>query len=169
VESPLPGLVLRTYKKPGDKVAVGETVLVLESMKMETPINSGFSGIIADLSVHQGHQVEAGQTLFKVNTIAHGSMQTVARAAEAQTKAVAPNLLGAVGERVSVESPLPGLVLRIYKEPGERIRAGESILVLESMKMETPINSAVDGFVDALSVKQGDQIQAGQVLAVIRK
>jgi pyruvate carboxylase subunit B len=164
VESPLPGVILRVYKKPGEKVAVGETVLVLESMKMETPINSGFSGIIADIPVAQGLQVESGQVLFKVSTLAHGSKQTVARAAEGGTSKAWGS-----GERVNVESPLPGLVLRIYKEPGERIRAGESILVLESMKMETPINSAVDGVVESLKVKQGDQIQAGQILAVIGK
>jgi pyruvate carboxylase subunit B len=169
VESPLPGLVLRTYKKAGEKVAVGETVVVLESMKMETPINSGFSGIITELSVHQGDQVDSGQKLFKVSTLAHGSMQTVARAAEAPAKTAASGSLGLAGERVNIESPLPGLVLRIYKEPGERVNAGESILVLESMKMETPINSSVDGVMDTLKVKQGDQIQSGQVLAVIRK
>jgi biotin carboxyl carrier protein len=161
--------VLRTYKKAGDKVAVGETVVVLESMKMETPINSLFSGIIADLSVHQGDQVDSGQVLFKVNTLAHGSMQTVARAAEAPAKTASSPALGVEGERVDIESPLPGLVLRIYKERGERVHAGESILVLESMKMETPINSSVDGVIDVIKVKQGDQIQSGQVLAVVRK
>ena len=124
VESPLPGLILRVYKKPGEKVAVGETVLVIESMKMETPINSNFSGIIQDIGVHQGDQVETGTVLFKVKTIAHGSMKTVARAAEALVKSGTGKALGG---STTVESPLPGLVLRIYKEPGERIRAGESI------------------------------------------
>ena len=60
-------------------------------------------------------------------------------------------------------------MLRIYKSPGEKISAGESILVLESMKMETPINSAVSGVVGSIDVKQGEQIESGQLLATVRE
>jgi biotin carboxyl carrier protein len=168
VESPLPGLVLKRTKKPGDKVAVGETVVVLESMKMENPINSPYSGIIQDICIMQGDQVEAGTVLFRVGTVAHGSVNTVSRAAEATTK-VPTKAASAFGAQTRVESPLPGLVLRIYKQPGDKISAGESILVLESMKMETPINSAVSGVIESISVKQGDQIESGQLLATVRE
>jgi len=168
VESPLPGLVLKRTKKPGDKVAVGETVVVIESMKMENPINSPYSGIIQDIAIMQGDQVEAGQLLFKVGTVAHGGVNTVSRAAEAPAKAPT-KAASAFGAQTRVESPLPGLVLRIYKQPGEKISAGESILVLESMKMETPINSAVSGVIESISVKQGEQIESGQLLAIVRE
>lgn len=168
VESPLPGLVLKVQKKAGDKVAVGETVLVIESMKMENPINSPYSGIIQEIAIMQGDQIESGMMLFKVGTITHGSVNTVSRATEAQAKM--PSKAESIfGVQTKIESPLPGLVLRIYKSVGERISAGESILVLESMKMETPINSAVSGVVDSITVKQGDQIESGQVLATVRE
>lgn len=68
-----------------------------------------------------------------------------------------------------VVSPLPGLVLRIVMKPGTQIAVGETILVLESMKMETPINAPFSGTLVSVPVAQGDQIQAGQILAVIRK
>jgi len=168
VESPLPGLVLKLQKKVGDKVAVGETVIVIESMKMENPINSPFSGIIQEMNIMQGDQIEAGATLFKVGTVAHGTVNTVSRAAEAAAKAPT-KAASAFGAQTRIESPLPGLVLRIYKQPGEKISAGESILVLESMKMETPINSAVAGVVESINVKQGDQIESGQLLATVRE
>jgi pyruvate carboxylase subunit B len=168
VESPLPGLVLKRTKKPGDKVAVGETVLVIESMKMENPINSPYSGIIQEILIMQGDQIEAGQPLFRVGTVAHGGVNTVSRAAEAATKAPT-KAASAFGAQTRIESPLPGLVLRIYKQPGEKVSAGESILVLESMKMETPINSAVSGVIESIAVKQGDQIESGQLLASVRE
>ena len=168
VESPLPGLVLKRTKKPGDKVAVGETVIVIESMKMENPINSPFSGIIQEIAIMQGDQVEAGQLLFKVGTIAHGGVNTVSRAAEATAKAPT-KAESATGTQTKIESPLPGLVLRIYKHPGEKISAGESILVLESMKMETPINSSVSGVIASIDIKQGDQVESGQLLATVRE
>jgi pyruvate carboxylase subunit B len=166
VESPLPGLVLKLQKKPGDKVAVGETVLVIESMKMENPINSPFSGIVQDICIMQGDQIEAGTVLFHVGTVTHGSVNTVSRAAEATAKSPT-KAASAFGAQTRIESPLPGLVLRLYKQPGDKVSVGESILVLESMKMETPINSSVSGIVERISVKQGDQIESGQLLATI--
>lgn len=168
VESPLPGLVLKRTKKPGDKVAVGETVVVIESMKMENPINSPYSGIIQEILIMQGDQIESGQPLFRVGTVAHGGVNTVSRAAEAPAKAPT-KAASAFGAQTRIESPLPGLVLRIYKQPGEKVSAGESILVLESMKMETPINSAVSGVIESIAVKQGDQIESGQLLASVRE
>ncbi|HPR83177.1 MAG TPA: biotin/lipoyl-binding protein [Pontiellaceae bacterium] len=68
-----------------------------------------------------------------------------------------------------VVSPLPGLVLRVLLTPGTMVAAGESVLVMESMKMETPINAPMSGILAAIPVKQGEQVQAGHVLAVIRK
>ena len=74
----------------------------------------------------------------------------------------------ASGKAHIVDSQLPGLVLRIMKHAGDTVSAGEPILVLESMKMETPINSPASGVLESFSVKQGDQIEAGQPLATVR-
>jgi pyruvate carboxylase subunit B len=63
---------------------------------------------------------------------------------------------------------LPGLVLRIERSVGTPIKHGEIILVLESMKMETAIASPVTGTISSIQVKQGDQVQAGALLAVIK-
>jgi pyruvate carboxylase subunit B len=66
-------------------------------------------------------------------------------------------------------SPLPGLIMRVLHKPGTMIAAGETVLIMESMKMETPINAPVSGILAAVPVQQGEQVQAGHVLAVIRK
>jgi pyruvate carboxylase subunit B len=66
LEAPLPGLVLRLIKKAGDKVAEGEVVLVLESMKMETAINAPVSGVIEEIPVAQGQKIKAGDILAKI-------------------------------------------------------------------------------------------------------
>jgi pyruvate carboxylase subunit B len=167
IRSPLPGMVVRINKRVGDKVAVGETVLVLESMTVEMPVNSKLSGVVSELLAGWGDRVEAGQELVRVSVVSHGSLPTVSQAAEAPAR---PAGEGAAGKgRLLVESPLSGLVLRIYKAPGERVLAGESILVVESMKMERPINSTVDGSIETLQVRQGDRIVAGQALATLTR
>ena len=84
VDSQLSGILTRLYKKPGDKVAVGETVMVIDAMGVEVPVNSGYSGIVQDVFVHLGEQVDAGSPLFRLSTIAHGSERTVSHAAEAR-------------------------------------------------------------------------------------
>jgi len=155
--------VIRLYKKPGDKIAVGETVLVIDAMGVEVPVNSSHSGIAQEVFVHLGEQVDAGAPLFRLSVIAHGSERTVSHATEAR-------LVEAGGRRTAgLVAPCAGLVLRIYKEAGERVRAGESVLVVESMKMETPINSPVEGVIEEILVKRGDLLREDDVLARIKR
>ncbi len=67
VKAPLPGLVLRINVSVGDEVSNGQELLVLEAMKMETPISSPGSGKITSIDVSQGDQVSAGQVLLGIN------------------------------------------------------------------------------------------------------
>ncbi len=73
---------------------------------------------------------------------------------------------GGVGQ--PLVSQLPGLVLRIEKPNDSSVKSGETVLIIESMKMENKLVSPVDGTVADLTVKQGDSIEAGQVLAMIK-
>jgi len=66
-----------------------------------------------------------------------------------------------------IEAPMPGLVLRIEASEGDYVEAGDIILVLEAMKMETPISATAAGTVRKIAVAQGDQIRAGQLLVEI--
>ena len=63
---------------------------------------------------------------------------------------------------------LPGLVLRIEKPVGSAVKVGDTVLIIESMKMDNAIVSSVTGTIAEVHVKQGDQVQAGQELALIR-
>jgi pyruvate carboxylase subunit B len=73
------------------------------------------------------------------------------------------------GETQSITTALPGLVLRVNKKAGDKVKKDEPIIVLESMKMETPLNSPADGQVVSIHVNPGQQIQTGTVVAIIRK
>lgn len=72
------------------------------------------------------------------------------------------------GAAVEVKAPLPGAVLRITAKPGDKVGQGDTILVLESMKMETAISAPAAGTVESVAVAAGDQVAADQKLAVIR-
>jgi pyruvate carboxylase subunit B len=69
--------------------------------------------------------------------------------------------------QVPVAAPLPGLVLRINVSVGDRVSAGDLLLVLESMKMENPLVSPSDGIVREIRATAGEQVAADQVLVTI--
>jgi methylmalonyl-CoA carboxyltransferase 1.3S subunit len=68
------------------------------------------------------------------------------------------------GEKVC-RSPITGVVVRVAVQPGQTIQAGDILLVLEAMKMETNITSPTAGKVSAIKVGEGESVQAGQVVA----
>jgi urea carboxylase len=68
-----------------------------------------------------------------------------------------------------VESHIPGNVWKVAVAPGDRVRRGDALVVLESMKMEVQVESALDGIVTELCVRAGQAVAAGQRLMVVRE
>ena len=66
IASPLPGTVLRISVKAGDVVAAGDELMVLEAMKMETPVKAENAGTIVDVLVNEKDVVTAGQALLSI-------------------------------------------------------------------------------------------------------
>ncbi|MEG0806944.1 MAG: biotin/lipoyl-containing protein [Alistipes sp.] len=64
VKSPLPGVILNVKIKEGDTVAVGQTLMVLEAMKMENNIDSDRAGVVKSLKVNRGDSVLEGDVLI---------------------------------------------------------------------------------------------------------
>jgi biotin carboxyl carrier protein len=64
----------------------------------------------------------------------------------------------------SLAAPMPATVRRINVEPGARVSKGDTLLVLEAMKMELPVRAPDDGVVTAVSCRVGDLVQPGVAL-----
>ena len=102
------------------------------------------------------------------NALVNGTSYAVdVTKAEAEAPA-APKASGLSEVGQPLTTQLPGLVLRIEKQVGTAVKVGETVLVIESMKMDNAIVSSVNGTVAEIYVKQGDQVQAGQEMAMIR-
>ncbi|XRQ14552.1 biotin carboxylase N-terminal domain-containing protein [Actinomadura welshii] len=67
----------------------------------------------------------------------------------------------------SLLAPMPGTVLRVETEPGAEVADGQTLVVLEAMKMEHRITAPSAGTVTALNAAAGQQVEAGAVLAII--
>ena len=90
-----------------------------------------------------------------------------ARKAPAPAQTSAPAVAAAApAEGVQVTAPVPGMVLRISVQNGQEVAKDDEILVMDVMKMETPITAPCAGKVSIL-VAQTDKVATGDVLAVV--
>ena len=85
--------------------------------------------------------------------------------AEAGIKAAAPAAAAPAGG-TEVKAPVPGTVLRVTASSGTKVAKGDEILVMDVMKMETPVTAPCDGTV-TVTVNATDKVATGDVLAVI--
>lgn len=70
-------------------------------------------------------------------------------------------------EGTPVVAPMPGMIISVEKKVGDSVEEGETIIVLEAMKMENALGSPATGKVLAVNVESGDNVAKGQVLCVI--
>ncbi len=70
-------------------------------------------------------------------------------------------------DAIEIKAPMPGNVLKLVKSQGESVEEGETVLVLEAMKMETPIPAPASGTISSIAVSAGDQVNSGQSLVWI--
>lgn len=65
---------------------------------------------------------------------------------------------------LEIKAPMPGLVLKVLVEPGQEIQKGDSLLILEAMKMENMIKSPTSGTVSKILVKTGDKVEKNGIM-----
>ena len=71
------------------------------------------------------------------------------------------------GSKAMVNSPLPGTILAIKVTEGDAVTRGQTLVVLEAMKMENEIPSPADGKVSSIKVKKGGSVSTGDLLLVL--
>jgi acetyl/propionyl-CoA carboxylase alpha subunit len=72
-----------------------------------------------------------------------------------------PAVSGSVG---SLAAPMPASVVRVAASPGDRVRKGDALIILEAMKMELPVRAPADGVVKSVYCKAGDLVTPGTPL-----
>jgi len=95
------------------------------------------------------------------------SAQLVSAPAAQAEPVAAPKSESADGGSEVLKAPLPGTVLQVCVKPGETVKRGQMLFMLEAMKMENEIFAGVDGTVREVNVAEGQAIQTGTVLCTI--
>ncbi len=87
--------------------------------------------------------------------------------ATAAPKAEAPKAAAATAAGIQVKSPLPGSVIKVLVSEGQAVKRGDTLLTLESMKMENAIMAEQDGTVKQVAVTPGQNVMQDDLLVVL--
>jgi pyruvate carboxylase subunit B len=120
------------------------------------------AGIVpADYDIPRSMEVEVDGEIFAVRILSVEGEAVVSsgKPTESRHRGEVPG---------GVKSSIQGMVLDIKVQAGQKVTAGETLLVLEAMKMENPIVSPIDGTVTEIFVENGAVVQSGDVLVVVQ-
>ena len=166
--SELPGTVTKINVSDGQHVKRGDVLLVIEAMKMANDIVSEVDGTVQRVAVTQGQSVNQGDLLVEMvaDFVAAKAevMPKPAPAAPAPVAAPAPAPAAAPAGAKTVTAPLPGTITKVTVKVGDTVNAGDTVLLMEAMKMENNITTEFGGKVKAILVDTGAQVQSGQAL-----
>ena len=175
VKSALPGSVTKLVMEVGQAVKKGDTVMMIEAMKMENEIKAECDGTLAKFHVAAGQSVMADDKLFDIAAagapvaaapapVAAPAPKPAAAPAPKAEPAAAP---AAGGPAKALKSPLPGSITKILVTPGQAVKKGETLLMMEAMKMENEIKAEKDGVVAEIKVTVGQNVMNDDVLLTI--
>ena len=172
MKSPLPGKVLKVVVTAGQAVKRGDTLMVIESMKMENNIAAQADGIVRSIMVSADQSILQGDALLdfestEVEAAPAPAPAPVAKPAPAPKAAPAPAPAPApkaAASAKSVTSPLPGNIISVGVAVGDTVKRGQTVLVMESMKMENNIPAPREGKVTAIHVAAGKSVMQGDAL-----
>lgn len=158
----LDGEVIRTAENNSVIVKIGGKQRTLRLLRSGT----GEFEFILDNSFHHAKVLQASNA--EVKLILDGQPLTVkkhSKLTEVLEKAAA--LGGSGGGDRNLTSQIPGRVVDISAKPGTEVKKGDTVMVLESMKMQVAVKAHKDGSVKEIKVKQGASVARNDVLAVI--
>ena len=109
----------------------------------------------------KSYTITVNGTAYEVTVEENGNAAAPVAAAP---KAAAP---AAVAGSVKVSAAVPGKVVKIVASVGQSVKAGDSVVIVESMKMEIPVVAPQDGTIASIDVAEGAAVENGDTLATM--
>lgn len=121
------------------------------------------NGKVYEVEMEEVTAEASAAILEKQSAAAKETSATTEKVAAIQPAAPAAPVAGAE----TVEAPMPGNIVNIAVKPGEQVKKGQVLLILEAMKMENEIVAARDAQVVSVNVSKGDMVNPGDALVQI--
>ncbi len=114
-------------------------------------------------------EVNGIEHLVTINDIKHinQALPETARSRPKKIKSSAPQIQPVSLASAGICSPIPGHILKIFVDVGDKVSCGQKLIVLEAMKLENIINSDKDGLVKKILVNEGDSVTHDQTLIIV--
>mgnify|MGYP002625294322 CR=1 FL=1 len=161
VKAPVAGTLLKQCFANGTKVTKGQTIIIVESMKMELEVKASDDGTIT-YTVPTGTQITAGQTLATIGGVVKAAPAPAASPAPQATPAAAAPAGGK-----PVNAPVAGTLLKYAVAEGASVSPDTTVVIIESMKMELEIKAGAAGKIH-FTAPTGSQVTAGQAVASVQ-
>jgi pyruvate carboxylase subunit B len=139
--------------------AIAPSFLKNERTLEEIPKKQSVSKPVSDMPSQM--EVEVDGEIFSVRIVSVGGSKV-------EVTGITPQKIPRGEFAGGIKSNIQGMVLKVLVSRGASVKKGETLLVLEAMKMENPIHSPVDGKVTEIFVDTGDVVQNGDVLLVVQ-
>jgi pyruvate carboxylase len=146
--SHLPTQVFFYGMVPGDEIAV--------------EIERGKTLIIRFLALGDANEAGRRTVFFELN----GQPRSVRIADQTQEAAHPANRVAETGNPDHVAAPMPGMIISVVVEPGQKVKRGDTLMSIETMKMETALTAERNGTIAEVIARIGDQVNAKDLLTV---
>ena len=165
VPSPVAGTLLRYAVSEGAQVKKGDTVIIIESMKMELEVKAPADGKISFV-VQPGTQIAQGQTLANLGGAPVAAAPVAPAPQPAAPAQPTPAPAASAGSK-PVPAPVAGTLLRYAVSEGASVSPDTTVIIIESMKMELEIKAGAAGKIHFIAAT-GSQIAQGATLAEVQ-
>lgn len=153
---------MKQYKYTINGAQFDVTIDSIVGSKAKVEVN----GIPFEVEMQGSSLVEEALPTVTTDGAAAPAAAPAATAATTEAPA-APAAKSGPGAGAPVKAPLPGVVTKILVSEGQAVKKGETVLVLEAMKMENNITAEADGTVSGICVSAGDSVMEGTTLITI--
>jgi len=170
VRAPLPGVIVSIPVREGDEVKKGQTIVVIEAMKMESEISSPVDAKIGKIMIKERSLVQEGDVLMSLEgdevKPPQNKPEKASKAQKFQTIEPVQTQSAPVSQAGAnvLKAPIPGTIIDVAVNVGQSVHDGDVAVILEAMKMESDIHFAQAGKVKKIHVKRGDSVQEGDPL-----
>lgn len=174
------GRIVSWLKSEGDAVEAGEAIMVVESDKADMDVEAFEDGYIAKILIEEGESAPVGDLVALIASEESEIAEVAAMADGNGAAAPAPEAAATEGvssgysvETTEIFMPalsstmVEGKIVSWLKSPGDEIRAGDALMVVESDKADMDVEAFEDGFLAAILIEEGETAEVGAPVGVI--
>ena len=141
--------------------------VTLDGKRIDADVNEVEPGVFSVLLNGESHEVRVTPQADGTLTLQTGHEEFAAEVFDPRAWRGRRHAGVEAEGRQQIAAPMPGKVVRVMVQAGDKVEAGQGLVVVEAMKMQNEIRSPKSGTVERLVAKEGQPVNAGEVLAVV--